>query len=52
MPPLIELNIKLNDVLEIPAIYDPGSNVSLINSKLVQLKSKDNNIEKNEFENN
>ena len=43
MPPLIELNIKLNDVLEIPAIYDPGSNVSLINSKLVQLKSKDNN---------
>ena len=46
MPPLIELNIKLNDVIEIPAIYDPGSNVSLMNSKLVQLKSKDNNIEK------
>ena len=46
MSPLIELNIKLNDVLEIPAIYDPGSNVSLINSKLVKLKSKDNNIEK------
>lgn len=38
MPPLIELKIKLNDILEVNAIYDSGSNISLINSKLVHLK--------------
>ncbi|KAK9878619.1 hypothetical protein WA026_022880 [Henosepilachna vigintioctopunctata] len=48
VPPLIELKIKLNDILDVPAIYDPniGSNVSLINSKLVHFKTKNNNIRK------
>lgn len=30
----------MNDILEIPAIYDPGSNVSLINAKLINVKTK------------
>lgn len=46
MPPLIEIKIKLNDTLEVPAIYDPGSNVSLINSKLINLKSNSNKLQK------
>lgn len=30
----------MNDILEIPAIYDPGSNISLINAKLINVKTK------------
>ena len=37
----------MNDTLDVNAIYDPGSNISLINSKLIRLKSeKNNNIHK------
>lgn len=46
MPPLIELKIILNDTLEVSAIYDSGSNVSLINSKFVYLKPKNDNMQK------
>lgn len=42
MPPLIELKVKLNDTLEGNALYDPGSNISLINSKIVHLKGNKN----------
>lgn len=43
---MIELQVILNDILKISAIYDSGSNVSLINSKLIQLKSKENEYTK------
>lgn len=46
MPPLIELKLILNDTLEVSAIYDSGSNVSLINSKFVYLKPKNDNMQK------
>lgn len=36
--PLITVKLLLNDTLEIFGIYDSGSNVSLINSKLVKIK--------------
>lgn len=39
MPPLIRIKLILNDTLEIFGIYDSGSNVSLINSKLLKLKN-------------
>lgn len=35
--------MTLNSTLEVSAIYDSGSNVSLINSKLIHSKSKRNN---------
>lgn len=33
----------MNDVLEVYGIYDSGSNVSLVNSKLLKLKGEENN---------
>lgn len=43
MTPLIKVKLLLNDELEIHGIYDSGSNVSLINSKLLKLKGRGNN---------
>lgn len=40
MPPLIKIKLVLNDKLEIFGIYDSGSNVSLINARLMKLKNK------------
>lgn len=40
MPPLIKIKLVLNGTLNIFGIYDSGSNVSLINSKLLNLKTK------------
>lgn len=40
MPPLIRIKLVLNDKLEIFGIYDSGSNVSLINARLLKLKNK------------
>lgn len=39
MPPLIKIKLVLNGILNIFGIYDSGSNVSLINSKLLNLKT-------------
>lgn len=39
VPPLIRIRLLLNDTLETFGIYDSGSNVSLINSKLLKLKN-------------
>lgn len=36
---MIKINVLLNNVLEATGIYDPGSNVTVINSKLVKLKN-------------
>lgn len=38
MPPLIKIKLLINDTLETSGIYDSGSNVSLINSRLLSLK--------------
>lgn len=38
--PLIKVKLKLNECMEIYGIYDSGSNVSLINSKLLNIKQK------------
>lgn len=38
MPPLIKIKLLINDTLETSGIYDSGSNVSLINSRLLALK--------------
>lgn len=48
MPPLIELKVKLNDTLDGNAFYDPGSNISLINSKIVHIKCN-KNLQKTNF---
>lgn len=40
MPPLIRIKLVLNDKLEIFGIYDSGSNVSLINARLLKLKDE------------
>lgn len=40
MPPLINIKLVINDTLEVLGIYDSGSNVSLINSKLLHLKNQ------------
>lgn len=37
MTPLIKVKVLLNDSLEVNGIYDSGSNVSLINSKLLKI---------------
>lgn len=42
IPPLIKLKVLLNDTLEVTGIYDSGSNVSLINAKILNFKSNDN----------
>lgn len=39
MPPLIKIKLLINDTLETTGIYDSGSNVSLINSRLLSLKN-------------
>lgn len=44
MTPLINIKLLLNDTLEIYGVYDSGSNVSLINSKLLKLKGKGNSL--------
>lgn len=44
MTPLIKVKLLLNDILQIYGIYDSGSNVSLINSNLLKLKGKRNNM--------
>lgn len=38
MTPLIKVKLLLNNELEIDGVYDSGSNVSLINAKLLKLK--------------
>jgi len=43
VPPLIKIKLLLNDTLEISGIYDSGSNVSLINAKLLKKKQKEKN---------
>lgn len=43
MPPLIKIKLLLNDTLVVSAIYDSGSNVSLINSKLLKLPKNEHN---------
>lgn len=46
MPPLIKIKLIINDTLETSGIYDSGSNVSLISSRLLSLKKippNDNN---------
>lgn len=40
MPPLIRIKLVLNYKLEIFGIYDSGSNVSLINARLLKLKDE------------
>lgn len=42
MPPLIKVKLLLNDTLNISGIYDSGSNVSLINAKLLKIQPKEN----------
>lgn len=44
MTPLINVKLILNDKLEVNGVYDSGSNVSLINSKLLKLKGEGNNL--------
>lgn len=36
MPPLIKIKVLLNNTTEVNGIYDSGSNVSLINSRLLK----------------
>lgn len=42
MPPLIKIKLLLNDTLYVSGIYDSGSNVSLINAKLLNIQKKEN----------
>lgn len=42
MTPLIKIKLLLNKEMEIDGVYDSGSNVSLINSKLLKIRSKRN----------
>lgn len=44
VPPLIRIKLRLNDTLDISAIYDSGSNVSLINAKLLKFKQRKTNF--------
>lgn len=44
MTPLINVKLLLNDKLEIHGVYDSGSNVSLINSKLLKIRGEGNNL--------
>lgn len=45
MPPLIKVKLLLNDTLKVSGIYDSGSNVSLINAKLLRIQPKENTID-------
>lgn len=47
MPPLIKTRLVLNNSLEIFGIYDSGSNVSLINSKLLKIRNKNSDLSVN-----
>ena len=38
MPPLIKVKLLINDDLQVAAIYDSGSNVSIINAKLLKIR--------------
>lgn len=40
LPPLIKIPITINDDLEIQGVYDPGANISIINSKLLHWKNR------------
>lgn len=44
--PLIKVKVVLEDKLEVQGTYDPGSQVSLINAKLVRIKEKKNDVNK------
>ena len=46
MPPLIELDVSLNDTITVKGIYDSGSNVTLVKAKLLRINNKNNNIKK------
>lgn len=37
---MIKVKVLLNDTLEVNGIYDSGSNVSLINSRLLKMKKE------------
>lgn len=39
IPPLIKLKVLLNDTLEVTGICNSGSNLLLINAKLLNLKT-------------
>lgn len=39
MTPLIKIKVRLNNTLDVLGLYDSGSNVSLINSKILRLKN-------------
>lgn len=41
MPPLIKVKLVLNKKVEVFGIYDSGSNVSLINSRLLKINNKE-----------
>lgn len=41
MPPLIKVKLVLNKNVEVAGIYDSGSNVSLINSRLLKINNKE-----------
>lgn len=45
--PLIRVKLTLNESMEIFGIYDSGSNVSLINSKLLNIKQGKRDDHKN-----
>ena len=40
MTPLIKIKVFFNDFIEVNGIYDSGSNISLINSKLIKMNEK------------
>lgn len=40
MPPLIKVRLSINNTFHTLGIYDSGSNISLINSRLLRLKNK------------
>lgn len=44
---MIKLNVLLNGTLNVTGIYDSGSNVSLINSKILKIKKENKNKIKN-----
>lgn len=46
MTPLIKIKVRLNNTLDVLGLYDSGSNVSLINAKLLKLKNDNSNESK------
>lgn len=51
MPPLIKINLLLNDTIEVTGIYDSGSNVSLINAKLLNIQKEEKSTNKTQIVN-